>query len=617
MFHRPLPYLFLARQVLTDARVPYEAFDALPLAAEPFAAVLDLFMTVVRSPTSVAAVHALCRSPFVDPKTFDRDPGAVIAQAADGCRLGATAAQQMRAIAAFLATHAPSPGDAGGDSNRRRRARAAVLGVLERLAAYLSTHDDRPRAPDRLTALVHYALEAQTFAPSPDGSAGVYLVDAVAARFGEFEAVYLVGLVETDWAERPRRNVFFAHSLLRALGWPDDTDRARAQQAAFRDVLTLARQRTRLSAFQFEGDTVVGLSTMISAARGLPVDVRPPPPWAPLFADETLTDGGRLLTGEASVDRWVLARRSRPSLGAPAYGGTVFARDPAVYRVSRVDRYVTCPFKYFASDILRLPEERRRAAGLDPLARGTLLHEVFEAFYRRWDEAGCGAITAENVGEADRMFLDVLDVALARLPEADRVLERLRLAGSIVAPGVADRIFDLEIAAGVGVARRLIEIELAGAFTFPIHHGLATRDIDVRGKADRIDVLDDDSLRVFDYKLGRMPDVNTSVQIGVYAHCASQWLTAQDGRPHPIRAATYLAFGDERRLEGKLHGSGTDVGPAVVGKASDFAAAVEAIEAGQFPPRPLKPVECQWCGYALVCRKEYRLEETDETAESL
>ena len=51
VFQRPLPYLYLARQVFPDARVPYQALDALPLAAEPFAAALD---QISRSPSRKA-----------------------------------------------------------------------------------------------------------------------------------------------------------------------------------------------------------------------------------------------------------------------------------------------------------------------------------------------------------------------------------------------------------------------------------------------------------------------------------------------------------------------------------------------------------------------------------
>ena len=73
VFHRPLPYLYLAQQVLTDARVPYQAFDALPLAAEPYAALLDLVLAMARTERHAGRRVALLRSPL---PAFDVD-GAV------------------------------------------------------------------------------------------------------------------------------------------------------------------------------------------------------------------------------------------------------------------------------------------------------------------------------------------------------------------------------------------------------------------------------------------------------------------------------------------------------------------------------------------------------------
>jgi RecB family exonuclease len=216
--------------------------------------------------------------------------------------------------------------------------------------------------------------------------------------------------------------------------------------------------------------------------------------------------------------------------------------------------------------------------------------------------------------DALALFSVIAGEALDRLPVADRALERTRLLGSIVGTGVAERVFELEADSGVVIERRWLEAELNGVFTFPALYGLTTRRIEIRGKADRVDLLADGSLAVVDYKLGRLPDVRSSTQIAVYAHCARQQLEAADGRPHPIAAAMYLAFGDDRRLEGRL-GSASDPVPLVVEtRATEFARAVERIEAGEFPPRPRRPGECQWCGYAGVCRKEYRAED-DEAAE--
>jgi RecB family exonuclease len=124
-----------------------------------------------------------------------------------------------------------------------------------------------------------------------------------------------------------------------------------------------------------------------------------------------------------------------------------------------------------------------------------------------------------------------------------------------------------------------------------------------------VDVLADGSLAIVDYKLGRMPDLSASIQIAVYAHAAGQMLERADGRPHPVAFASYLAFGDDRRLEGQLGRPGDPVPIVVRSRAAAFAAAVERIESGAFPARPRHASDCQWCGYAGVCRKEYRSDE--------
>jgi ATP-dependent helicase/nuclease subunit B len=279
-----------------------------------------------------------------------------------------------------------------------------------------------------------------------------------------------------------------------------------------------------------------------------------------------------------------------------------------------VDRYVICPFQYFAESVLRLAEDPEEAPGLTPLERGTLMHDLFERFYRAWDEAGLGTITPAKLPEAVAMFSEMARQTCAALPEADRVLEETRLLGSLVARGVAERVFELEAEDPGEVASRHLEAVLRGPFRFPILGGLDQRVIEINGKADRIDVFRDGSLRVVDYKLGRMPDLKTSIQIATYAYAAKQQLEAADHTPHPIADAMYLAFGDEQRLEGRM-GSAGDAAMAVEARASEFAGVVARIEAGEFPARPVSTSECLWCRYAGVCRKEYQLE--DDAAESV
>jgi len=75
-------------------------------------------------------------------------------------------------------------------------------------------------------------------------------------------------------------------------------------------------------------------------------------------------------------------------------------RAAAVYAVSRLERYLECPFKFFAAHVLNLPEERDEQAWMTPQERGHFVHEVFESFFREWQQRGGGAITTGNIGEA-------------------------------------------------------------------------------------------------------------------------------------------------------------------------------------------------------------------------
>lgn len=662
---RPLPYLYLTRQILSDARIPCQALDALPLASEPYAALLDLVLVVARTGGTRESVVALLRSPWlqidVDGVPVSREEttaldavllarrtttaasgyldevdrffegkaqrdyidaaraqraarGAVaVATALDLFRTADTASGQLTAVSAFLRAHerGPAPGAEWRESSLR--ARGAVLGALDALTDACRRHDDHHRAAEDLVALIRHRIEGQTFAPSREHT-GVHLVDAVAARFGEFDHVHILGLVDTDWPERQRRNIFYTSGLLKSLGWPQDADHSAAQLAAFRDLLGLPSQTLHLHAFQLDADAVVGLSPMVDVVRGVPTTDGPPLPDAAMFDDEVLTaDLAAESTLEAVPLAWLSARDGRPDLSSPEYKGQSDPQPSQQYRVSKVDRYVTCPFKYFAESVLKLPEEREDTAGLTPLERGTLLHDLFERFYRDWQDAGYGSITPALLPVAVERFTALASSTLAKLPEADRVLEQTRLLGSLVARGVAERVFELEAESGDEVVGRLLEQKIVGPFTFPGLGGLKQVTVAINGKADRIDVLAGGALKVIDYKLGRMPDLNTSIQIAAYAHAVQQQLEAADGVSHPIAAASYLAFGDEYKLEGAIGARKEEAAAAVQARAATFADVVGKIELGQFPPRPKDTSECEWCKYSGVCRKEYAWE--DDAAE--
>jgi hypothetical protein len=50
---------------------------------------------------------------------------------------------------------------------------------------------------------------------------------------------------------------------------------------------------------------------------------------------------------------------------------------------------------------------------------------------------------------------------------------------------------------------------------------------------------------------------------------------------------------------------GSDLAAAIDEGQARFLAAIEAIERGEFPPRPTDVIRCEFCGFPSVCRKDY------------
>src|SRR5205085_4189191 len=101
---------------------------------------------------------------------------------------------------------------------------AASLAIVEGLGAAYRAEEDRNVTIDDVAADIRRWIEEGTFAVE-SGTSGIRLVDARAARYGDFDRLFIVGLIEGEWPERPRRNIFYPPSQLAALGWPSERDR--------------------------------------------------------------------------------------------------------------------------------------------------------------------------------------------------------------------------------------------------------------------------------------------------------------------------------------------------------------------------------------------------------
>lgn len=650
LVRRPLPYVYLAREVLRSAGVPCQMLDTLPLASEPYAATLDLvlgcaasggarpsLMGVLRSPhltcgihCSPASLHALDRrlseaghlggeGALADlVAAWEADDSARLAARAGVIALEVVrllaplagtqpAAAHLGALLDFLLAHdrVPQPDDALG--GRHLRARAAILAGLSAMQEAAAGHDTTPVSLTDVAFQVREWISAQTFSPR-SGDRGVHVVDAESAAFGDFDEVQLAGLVEGEWPQRPRRGIFYSASLLKSLGWPHEADRLSGERALFRDLLRLPSGRLVVSAFQLEDDAIVPPSGFTDelAAAGLERRPCPESPVRPrVFEEEALLAAPmRPDVLEPVAASWAALRDVPP----PDRRAVALAaeHDPATARawsLSALERYQNCPFQFFAVHILRLEEPAEDQSVLNPRLRGQFIHTVFQRFFEAWDARGEGAITPEQVDAARAVFVNVAETLLATLPASDAALERASLFGSPASMGAVDVLLGLEAERTEPVIERRLEWRLEGDFALGAGDG---RRAALKGVIDRVDLLPGRRLRVIDYKSGRRAiDTRRALQAPIYALAAAERLGERDGLPWTVEEAGYISLLGRKAVTEMVKG-GDDDAAAVLSAARDRVFdALDGINQGRFPPRPAEASLCAYCAYAPVCRKDF------------
>jgi RecB family exonuclease/inactivated superfamily I helicase len=648
VYQRPLPYISVARRIFDDAGLPWTTLDTTPLAAEPYVAAVDLLCEAALGAGAREPLLRLLESPVLTWRTGGRplarrdlgvlrrwwsahrvSAGTLVravhehpphdrAEAARLRRAAAAAALAAGALARFTepqpaAEHLAALHDvlvrrqarwpAAEEDDRLDRARAGTLAVIDELARVHARPDAVPVGFSEAVTLLQGALALHTFGETAERG-GVRLCDARAARFADAETVWIVGVNEGEWPPAAQRNVFYPAGLLRDLGFGRDQDRQRFARAAFRDLLTLARSRVAISIFQLEDDAIVRPSVLLEEldeAGPERVETQPPAS-APADQDGPAAGPGGPAGLPAGRPRagwdW---RAAHPAGDERRFHGEAGAPPARVLSVTQIDRYLACPFKFFASVVLGLEEEPERdEVFLDPRRRGTLVHESFQIFFEQWTAGGGGAIAADDLPRARTLFAEVVGGVLSRIDPADALVERERLLGSAGAPGLGERVFRLEAVRPRVVVERLLEFDLRGTYDVGRE---APSVVSLKGVADRIDLLADGTLRLIDYKTGRAPHPRKSLQLAVYAICAEQKLRGYRGRDWRAGEAAYLALADPRPWVTVL-ASADDRAPLEHAR-DRLLDVLDAIGRGSFPPAPADRRLCRSCGYAAVCRKDY------------
>jgi ATP-dependent helicase/nuclease subunit B len=471
-----------------------------------------------------------------------------------------------------------------------------VPGLAERLFPQKVTED--PILPDRERIKL-----AGRLSTNADRSASERLLLRLAVGAARKRLVLCYPRIDVEQS-RPRTPSFYGLEVLRAaegklpdfndlarraekvsearLGWPAPSRPTQAIDAAEHD-LALLHSILDLSENETVGRARYLLDTNPHLGRALRFRARR---WIKNF---TRADG--------LVDPHPLAKAA---LAAHGLGARTFSP-------TALQHYAACPYKFVLSALNKLAprEEPERLEELDPLQRGSLIHEVEFSLLGRLRDKGLLPVTPEKLAQARGLLDEVLDAI------ASEYRERLHPA--------IDRVWDDGIASIRADLREMLRRATEETTWVPAHFELSfgltegrARDprssdepavldcgIRLRGSIDLVESSAEGELRATDYKTGKARAVDGTIIGGgetlqpvLYALTLEKLFTGQ--RIDSGRLYYCTSVGEFKEVVIPLDDEARAAAAEVAKTVGD------ALEKGFLPAAPL-PRGCEWCDYQPVC----------------
>ena len=479
--------------------------------------------------------------------------------------------------------------------------------------------------------------------PPEPSETGVRFGQLSAARDAPCEHLFVLGLSEGEFPRPPGPDVFYSPQEREQIPLPLRKVDPAEEASLWWQVTCSARRSLTLLRPRLDENGALWLPSpfweaLVDLVEGLVEEQIPIA--APPRVEQAACPSELLVALAASGARavpallqpaWERARRcyavseQRQSWGQPGiYEGFLAAPDLRAelaerfgprhsWSASRLNRYGSCPFGFFAQYVLKLEAQPDPEEGFDAMQQGRLLHVVLERSFAGLVKAGLSLalrdqeLVLEHLGQACVETFETAPQLFGFRPgslwayeksELKRQLEAL-LRWECSENGNQARYWPYQQEAAFGLAESRLP-------------ALVLEDTDgsrykVRGMIDRIDRDEDGNLRVIDYKSGSATYSQADIQKGLACQTALYALAAEPLLPPGARVVEccYLLI-PSRQTSGGLQFEGRAVDNETVQAAVVTALSfIRSIRQGEFPSLPAKAggLACQsTCEFSGLCR---------------
>ena len=431
-------------------------------------------------------------------------------------------------------------------------------------SAWVSTAGEFTMSFAEFSTWVDRVLEQETFRPAAGSNAQVVIVPLARAMLRPFAAMVFPGADDKHLGARAAPHALLADAQLLALGLPDAAQRRSAETLAFGQALrspriTFLRRRA-------DGTEPLAASPLLERlALALAHDGRSLAPWQ---------DPGHDLTIAAT-----------PIFQSAPAAATLL---PERLSASACEALRSCPYRFFALNLLRLREDDELDTEVEKRDYGNWLHHVLHAFHR---DRSAPADAATELAQLH---------AVARASQAEQGLDEaefLPFAASFAA--FAPR-YVAWLHKRDAHGARWLRGESASSIGPPELDGIA-----LHGIIDRVDAIfanGGEAQQLIDYKTGHVSGLKARVsepledtQLAFYAALAAAQTTL------PLKAI-YLAVDGTKSIDEVEHKNVSASAEALVqGLAHDLS----RVRAGAGLPALGEGVTCEFCAARGVCRRDH------------
>lgn len=313
--------------------------------------------------------------------------------------------------------------------------------------------------------------------------------------------------------------------------------------------------------------------------------------------------------------------------------------DRHIYSVDQIERYIDCPFLFFAKRVLSLSEWERDTEEPPPYLLGSWVHKVLHRLLRdylpslisRVDMKEVISEIIEDVIESDlrsKFFpRGIIQVLKRRL----KILVEAMITDSLVSDGWLPTYFELSFG-----ETKYEEGEEPLGNVPPFEWKIDDRKVLFSGRIDRVDLGEKGGLKVakvVDYKFRKVPKQTTgraneiscenisSIQLTLYGLVVEQHLLSSEN-VKTVAGSFFIVYpeGGSRYREVKAKWSEdkdliqnwrVETGKKVI-------SVIDGIRNGYFVPQPREDAICERCRWLVACkyRKSLHEAEGDETIEN-